>query len=156
MKFSFSKSRMSIYFQLRDKELDFHDYRETRTLKLSCHVYGIDEDFFYSRTPRNVKYSIEAHEDSIGTALNNLYKVSLIIIEQALIDVDEAGMGCDSLDDVKWIYDIDDKYNKRTKIESRAQVELFFATKLMALQIGKSLNLSFQDVEVKFQIEKQK
>jgi hypothetical protein len=118
-------------------------------------VHGIEQDFWDSRTPRNVKYSLKAYSDSIGTALQNLYEVSLVMIERALIEEDSTNT-YKSLAEVKVIYDEDeqDRDKGEIKVKSREEIEAFLAAKLMNLQIGGELDLSFDDIEVTFEMKR--
>jgi len=51
---------MSVDWKSRNVPLDEHrDY--VRSIKLVCHVHGIEQDYRNSRTPRFVKYSLKAY-----------------------------------------------------------------------------------------------
>ena len=139
---------MDIDLKSRDLKLR-HEDRE-RSIKLYCDVHGIEQDYHDIRTPRNVKYSLEAHEDSIGTALNNLHRVAIVMIEQALIEEDSIDK-YRGLDDVDTISETDtDGEEREFVIKGRNVIEWFLASKLMNLQIGEVIHLSFDDVGVTF------
>jgi len=145
---------MDVNWKSRDLPIDDdRDYK--RSIKLVCRVHGIEQDFWDSRTPRNVKYSLKAYSDSIGTALQNLYEVSLVMIERALIEEDSTNT-YKSLAEVKVIYDEDeqDRDKGEIKVKSREEIEAFLAAKLMNLQIGGELDLSFDDIEVTFEMKR--
>jgi hypothetical protein len=141
-------------FKFRDFKSD-RDYDHRRTIKLYCHVLGCEEDYSESQVFREVKYSFIAHEDSIGTALNNLYKISLVIIEQALMEQDFTGP-YEKLEDVRRIFDRDlgdeEQYGK--EVESRAQIEELLRVKLANLRIGQEWEMYFDEVEVHFGVKR--
>jgi hypothetical protein len=143
---------MGVNFLERNKELD-EDGDRKRSITLYCHVMGTDCDYVDSRTPSNAKYSINVHEDSIGTGLRNLYRVSLVAIEQGLIDADD--LEANGLDDVFLISDLNEQDTKKGELDvnkSAEQVREYLAKRLFELQIGEKLNLLFNDVEVEIGI----
>lgn len=139
---------MEIDLKSRDVELSKNDRK--RSIKLYCDVHGIEEDYPDIRTPRNVKYSLEAHEDSIGTALNNLYRISIVMIEQALIEETSIDK-YKSLDDVLSVSETEADGEEIEFLTKGSEViRKFLASKLMNLQIGEVIDLSFDEVRVKF------
>lgn len=126
-----------------------------RTIKLSCTVVGIEQDYWDTRMPRDATYMMEAYEDSIGTALHNLYRVSLRMIEESLIGDDDRSEKYTGLGDVDMIFDLDkegEDEDREAKVKSAEHVKQYLAAKLMALEIGGQLTLSFDGHEVVFKM----
>jgi hypothetical protein len=124
-----------------------------RTIKLSCAVLGIEQDYWDTRMPRGAKYKMEAYEDSLGTALHNLYRVSLRMIEESLLGDDDRSEHYTGLGDIDMIFDLDKNDDEReTKVENAEQVKKYLVAKLMTLEIGRQLTLSFDNHEVVFKI----
>lgn len=140
---------LSKSFLTRNTELQKGDREREIVLKLR--VYGIDEDYGDSRTPRNVEYKFRAHEDSIGTALNNMYQVALVAILQAMKEEDSCAKPYENFGDLHTLFDltVEDDEGRQTSVVSGDQVQakLYLARKLFALQIGGEIHCSFDDVE---------
>lgn len=139
----------------RDLEVgDGQNRKHHQNVNLSCYVNGIEQDYWDSRTPRYVKYSIRVHQDSIGTGLHNLLQVSLTMIERAVIEEDSTTKRSTSLSDVKLVcYPNDDDNFDHVDVTSRSEVESIIGSRLMKLQIGQEEEMSFNDIEVTFKIE---
>lgn len=144
--------KSSTDLKLRDTALKRADSHK-RTIKLSCKVIGIDQDYWNTRMPSGPEYTMKTYEDSIGTALHNLYIVSLAMIEEYLRDDDDRSEKYTSLGDLDTVYDLDEEGDEReTEVESADQVRMYLAAKLMALEIGGQLNLSFDNHLVVFKM----
>jgi len=77
------------------------------------------------------------------------------MIERALIEEDSTDM-YKSLADIDTIFDLgaQDDDEREIKVESREDIETFLAAKLMDLQIGGEIHLSFDDIEVDFEMKR--
>lgn len=139
---------LSKSFLTRNTELQKGDREREIILKLR--VYGIEQDYCDSRTPRKVEYKFKAHEDSIGTALNNMYQVALVAILQAMKEEDSCAKPYENFGDLDMLFDLNAEDDEReTSVISGddVQVKLYLARKLFALQIGGEIHCSFDDVE---------
>jgi len=138
---------MEVDFKSRNKKIREDDDRE-RNIVLTCEVVGIEQDYVSVRAPRNSTFTLDAFEDSIGSGLEILYHVSLAMIQESLVS-DDGGSHYNNLGDVTVIYDLNaDDENRENEVHSEHEIKTIFARKLLNLQIGGELLLSFDDHEV--------